>query len=1198
MTVVASWSGEGLTDGTSVGTGTTGSGDTAFDTVTASTFTVDTTGLHSPRIQVDQQASTEAQLVWDDGTLGTLGAHAVRMYVELSAWPGGNARILHAYDASNALQWWMDVTSSGILRLRDPGGSAVDTSTSGLPTDDEFRIEVTGDGTGAVTVNLYDGDSTTAFDTLSGTGLGTTVQQIRVGTPSTSPTWPRWWVDEIAVADDDTEIGPVAGAAKSGTGAITAVSSLSGSGSKAVAGTGAITAAASLSGAGSKAVGGTGSITATSSLSGTGRGETPGPVVELNLGGTWTDVSSYVRYSQRITITRGRRDEGSATLDTSTCALTLGNSDGRFSPRHPDSPYYGLLGRNTPIRVSVPYGSSYLRVPGGSRDAARVTCPDAAGFDVTDLDVRVDLFAHSWGESDLCGRYETTGNQRSWWFGIDVSGAPRLIWSPDGTLASRIGVSATEPLPAGAARRAVRATLDVDNGASGYDVKFWTADSIDGSWTQLGDTITGASTTAVYAATVGLEVGDVADLTGAAAAGYYFAFQLLDGIGGDVVAEADFTALDPGDTGFTDSAGNTWTVGDDVEVSDRLWRFHGEVAEWPPKRDISGADATVSITATGISRRLKQGEQTLRSTMFRAHTNPALTSVKAYWPCEDGEEATSIASGRPGDPPMRIEGAPALADYDNWTASGAMPTLNTGRFSGTVAPYSAGDEAMIYMFVFVDEAPAAETSLLKVTTTGTARTWEIRLLTNGNLRTKAWGADGAPLTDSSSHGLGDEVAFQLLPRGFLMLKLQLVQDGSDIDWETSIIDFTNTDTINTSLTTSGFADTTVTGKTIGRVSRVIVGAEQGVGGTKVSHIVVSDDVDRWLSGVARAIAAWNGEAPIARMTRLCQEEEIPFAQVTDASLTDVVTMGDQLDKTLLDLLEEAAASEGGVLYEDRDQLGLGYRPRRSMYNQVPVLTLSCDDHELTEALEPVDDDQRTLNDVTVKREAGSSVRVEQASGPLSTDAPPDGVGRYDTTVTLSLEDDGQLADQASWRLHLGTVDEARYPRVKVNLAHPAFDDELTAAALAVDIGDRLVITDPSSDLPPDDISQLVIGYSEVIDQFEHVITYVCQPESPWRVGVVEFEGFDRLDTGGSTLAADATSSATSLSVASTGALWTTDADDLPMDVMVGGERMTVTAVSGTSSPQTFTVTRAVNGVQKTHSSGDGVAIAEPVYVAL
>jgi hypothetical protein len=144
-----------------------------------------------------------------------------------------------------------------------------------------------------------------------------------------------------------------------------------------------------------------------------------------------------------------------------------------------------------------------------------------------------------------------------------------------------------------------------------------------------------------------------------------------------------------------------------------------------------------------------------------------------------------------------------------------------------VAPYSAGDEAMIYMFVFVDEAPAAETSLLKVTTTGTARTWEIRLLTNGNLRTKAWGADGAPLTDSSSHGLGDEVAFQLLPRGFLMLKLQLVQDGSDIDWETSIIDFTNTDTINTSLTTSGFADTTVTGKTIGRVSRVIVGAEQG-----------------------------------------------------------------------------------------------------------------------------------------------------------------------------------------------------------------------------------------------------------------------------------------------------------------------------------------------------------------------------------
>lgn len=210
MSTVASWSGTGLTDGTAIGTSTAGTGDTPFGAAaTAGAFTVDATGLHSPRIQADQQAATDAQLMWDTAVLGTLGAHAVRMYFELSAWPGGNARLLAAHDASNVLMWWLDVTAAGILRLRDPGGSAKDTSASGLPTGTELRLEVVADGAGAVTATVYTGDGTTPWDTLSGTGFGTTFQQLRIGNPSTSPTWPRLWLDEIAVADTAAEIGPV-----------------------------------------------------------------------------------------------------------------------------------------------------------------------------------------------------------------------------------------------------------------------------------------------------------------------------------------------------------------------------------------------------------------------------------------------------------------------------------------------------------------------------------------------------------------------------------------------------------------------------------------------------------------------------------------------------------------------------------------------------------------------------------------------------------------------------------------------------------------------------------------------------------------------------------------------------------------------------------------------------------------------------
>jgi hypothetical protein len=42
----------------------------------------------------------------------------------------------------------------------------------------------------------------------------------------------------------------------------------------------------------------------------------------------------------------------------------------------------------------------------------------------------------------------------------------------------------------------------------------------------------------------------------------------------------------------------------------------------------------------------------------------------------------------------------------------------------------------------------------------------------------------------------------------------------------------------------------------------------------------------------------------------------------------------------------------------------------------------------------------------------------------------------------------------------------------------------------------------------------------------------------------------------------------------------------------------VTAISGSSSPQTFTVTRSVNGVVKAQSSGAAVALFQPSYVTL
>lgn len=1143
MAVLASWSGLGLADGAAVGTSTAGPGDTAFTTVTSGAFTVDDSGLHAPRLQVDQQAATEAQLIWDSTVVGTsLTAWAARVYVELSGYPPSNGgRILSAYTAANTLMWFVDLTTTGVFRLRDSGGSAVDTD-GPLPLDTELRVEAVHDD-GDVTVTVYTGDGDTPVASVSSTGLGTGsgLEAVRFGMPATSPTWPTFWLDELAVADTSDEIGPVPPPPI----------------------------------------------------------PTPPPPrfplqdrYELLLDGDWVDVTEYVYDRDAVTITRGRSAEAQE-ADPAQMTLTLDNRDGRFSPRNPTSPYYGILGRNTQIRASLPYGSSYLRVRSG--DGSHATCPDAAALDITgDLDVRVDVDADQWHAGDLAAKYELDGDQRSWYFGVE-DGRLRLSWSPDGTIASRLTVLSTAMLPRARGRMAVRVALDVDDGSSGHVVTFYTADTIAGPWTQLGDPVTGTGTTSVHGGTAGLEVGGVDDLDLAgsvfgvsAVEGRYLAFELRDGIDGTLVASPDFTAQTAGATSFDDAQGNTWTITAQGAIDDRRYRFHGEVASWPATWRMGGHDAYVQITASGVKRRLTQNAPLLGSPMFRQFTY-GVDHVVAYWPMEDAEEATQVAAAHSGVPPMTIVGAPEMAGYQDWTASDPVPVAETGAFVGSVPAYAPTGQISVRMFVYVTELPGAESSLLRVDTTGSARSWDVRLTSAGSLRTRCFDPEGTSLLDSSA-------AFNMHMRGFCFVRLELTQTGSNVAWRTVVADFNNRDTIHDSIPTV-FDGGTVTSRTLGIASRVSVNRDRSLGKTVVGHVVVADDVASQQVAFG-GIAAYNGEDPIVRIRRLCREEAVAFSVAAGGWGTSGVTMGDQLNKPLTDLLEEAAATDGGVLVEPRDFLGFAYRARTSMYNQAPAVTLDCGDRQITRDLTPVDDDRHTLNDLTVKREGGSSVHVEETAGPLSTAEPPDGVGRYSGEVTVSLERDDQLLNQAGWRLHLGTVDEARIPTLTLNLRSTGITDELYNTILGLDVGDRLVLTGLPEGLPREDMSMLVQGYTESMRLMQHEIEITLAPESPWHVAAVDIAGYDRLDTAASALAADATATDTSLSVATTGALWTTDAGDLPMDVMIAGERVTVTAISGSSSPQTFTVQRSRNGVVKAQQAGAAVSIAEPVYIAL
>ncbi|GIH27609.1 hypothetical protein Aph01nite_59190 [Acrocarpospora phusangensis] len=610
-------------------------------------------------------------------------------------------------------------------------------------------------------------------------------------------------------------------------------------------------------------------------------------------------------------------------------------------------------------------------------------------------------------------------------------------------------------------------------------------------------------------------------------------------------------------------------------------RFVGEVSSWPSRWDLLGNDVWVPVEAAGILRRLGQGSELLRSAMYRGLTIPSLTApAVAYWPCEDVAGSSSLASGV-GGPPMTITGSPDLAAYDGFVSSDPIPLLEGSVWNGVVPYYASSNEATLRFLLAVPDAGiSGDQALITMYTSGSATQWLIRYDdSSGNLKVQSYDADGGVLLDTG---------FIAFPTKGLKLRvsLDLEQNGSNIDWVISTLE----PGAPSGLTFNG----TLNSHTFGRVNRVVVAPGGSVFDTAIGHVSVQATITS-VHDLGPQLAGYDGETAGRRIERLCDEESIPFSSVGD--LDDSTKMGAQRTDTLLNLLTEAAESDLGILYEPRTALGLSYRTRLSLYNQSAGVELDYEAGHLAPPLEPIDDDQAARNDITVTRRDGSSARASLDTGPLSTADPPLGVGRYSDQVTINVQSDGDLPNQAYWRLHLGTVDEARYPQVSMDLSSPGVsgDSGLTQDIIDMDIGDRLTIENQPAWLPPDLISQIVYGFSERMAPYDWDITVNCTPESPWQVA--EY-GTARYGTEYSTLSTSANSSTTSLSVAtSKGPFWTTAPSDMPMDIVVGGERMTVTAISGASSPQTVTVTRSVNGVAKSHVSGSAVKLFTPAVRA-
>jgi hypothetical protein len=889
--------------------------------------------------------------------------------------------------------------------------------------------------------------------------------------------------------------------------------------------------------------------------------------VELSLdGSTWTDVTDDVRYEDKVRIVRGRADWGQQ-VDAGRCSFSLSNTDGTYSPRNPESPYYGQIGRNTPVRISVETGSVALDLPGGEGDYA--STPDDSSLDITgDLDVRFDATLVNWcladypvgqgtdyDHTELMGK--AASGQVSWNLYVRLSKL-HLTWSENGSTLKSASSTADLPLTS-SGRLAVRATLDVNNGSSGHTVTFYTADSINGTWTQLGDPVVGSGTTSIHSGSAALRVGSIPDVSYSEAIGLVHALEVRSGIGGTAVANPDFTAQSSGTTSFDDDAGLTWTVAGNAAITNRKVRFVGEISSWTPRWDTGGFDVVTHVEAAGILRRRGLGAVPLKSPKYREATNPLRTAIVAYWPMEDGPEATRLGSAIDGHPAFRITGSVTPADYDGWVGSDAIPTIGTGSMKVSVPAYSLDGSTPANMLAFFAKVPAAGVvstqRLVSWTMTGLAQTWSLYVNTSGNLELRVYDADGTQI-HASGFGSGSINGLEAL----ITVRMQFVPVF--VNYNVAALDIAaskNTAVPDNVLEVFSFSDQ-INATTMGIMSAIRFGEDGAMNGTAIGNVMVGNSTSAFF-GMAAPTVGWNAEEAPSRITRLGTEEGI-HAYATGPGDE---RMGVQARSTAVELMRTAEQVDKGILAEQRTLLGIRYVTRRSMYSQPVTLTLDYDgDDGLVAPLDPVDDDQAVTNDVTEQREGGTSARAVLDSGPLSIQPPPDGIGLYDTSYTTNLLDDTQPPHHASWRLHLGTWDETRFPQVTVNLASaPAQIED----AAAVDVGSRIQITNPPGWLPPDTLDLLVQGYSETLDQRTWTITYNCTPAGPFNVAwtgdddaATQERQFTWADTEGSELAEDLTSSETDVDVLTTsGPTWTDDLGDTPFDWRAGGETMAVTA---------------------------------------
>lgn len=605
-------------------------------------------------------------------------------------------------------------------------------------------------------------------------------------------------------------------------------------------------------------------------------------------------------------------------------------------------------------------------------------------------------------------------------------------------------------------------------------------------------------------------------------------------------------------------------------------RFYGEVFAFEPRWNEDRSNCVVPIEANGSLRRILGSKVPPRS-YYRSWVNTHTLNPrpKYFYPLEDAAGTAEIGQGNASFKNAPADGAAwGKAPMNDWQPNGvAIDNFNELTFPCDMRGSSATAWEVTFLMTFPD-ANAVSTGVIDC---GTVKYgWNLGTQDVIDPNNPFGQAIMYVITSTSTDFLELTALPPLKDVGPVWVTIRNSFNGTVVTTWASWQPVSNTsNAINVSavlanrptaalemprsITAAAVLDATGAAKGyVGLSSLTVSECSNGTTGFNLSYV---------------AAKGGPGELTYDRFTRMCTE----YGIANSSSSLGSVQLGRQyvqgLEDHLLELLSSSAHS-GVVESRSANELRLlGTGTHRG----------TIDYSEIVPDLEPVEDDKNTANIVRLANSHSGQATLTKATGDLSVAQ----VGPFERKLETNNGTYSQSLALAGKALALGTWPGPRFTEITVSGRSTPASYGLYRS---IEVGDffTLDLTDAGYH---DLLIVKVLSIREELSAPDHRFTFTVAPgELDYRLWTV---GTNRVDLASSTVAVASSGATVDVNVPS--AKWSTTA--VPYDVLISGERMTVTAVSNlTSTTQRLTVTRSVNGVAKTVPVGAEVHLYPAYFI--